>query len=69
MDEAHRRLAGILAADIVGYSAKMGADETDTLSRVRTLRTSVIEPLAATYGGRLFKTMGDGFLVEFPSAV
>jgi adenylate cyclase len=69
MDEAHRRLAGILAADIVGYSAKMGADDSDTLSRVRTLRTSVIEPLAATHGGRLFKTMGDGFLVEFPSAV
>ena len=69
MDEANRRLAGILAADIVGYSAKMGADEADTLARVRTLRTDVIEPMAATHGGRLFKTMGDGFLVEFPSAV
>ncbi len=69
MDEAHRRLAGILAADVVGYSAKIGANEADTLSRVRTLRTNVIEPLAATHGGRLFKTMGDGFLVEFPSAV
>jgi adenylate cyclase len=69
MDDAQRRLAGILAADIVGYSAKMGADDSDTLSRVRTLRTSVIEPMAATHGGRLFKVMGDGFLVEFPSAV
>ena len=69
MDEANRRLAGILAADVVGYSAKMGADDADTLARVRALRTDVIEPLAATHGGRLFKTMGDGFLVEFPSAV
>ena len=69
MDEVNRRLAGILAADVVGYSAKMGADDAKTLARVRTLRTDVIEPLAATHGGRLFKTMGDGFLVEFPSAV
>ena len=69
MDEFNRRLAGILAADVVGYSAKMGADDAKTLARVRTLRTEVIEPLAATHGGRLFKTMGDGFLVEFPSAV
>jgi adenylate cyclase len=58
-----------LAAHVVGYSAKMGADDADTLARVRTLRTAVIEPLAATHGGRLFKSMGDGFLVEFPSAV
>ena len=69
MEEVNRRLAGILAADVVGYSAKMGADDAKTLARVRTLRTEVIEPLAATHGGRLFKTMGDGFLVEFPSAV
>ena len=69
MDEVNRRLAGILAADVVGYSAKMGADDAKTLACVRTLRTDVIGPLAATHGGRLFKTMGDGFLVEFPSAV
>ena len=69
MDENDRRLAGILAADVTGYSAKMGADDADTIARVRTLRTDVIEPLAATHGGRLFKTMGDGFLVEFPSSV
>ena len=62
-------VAGILAADVVGYSAKMGADDAKTLARVRTLRTEVIEPQAATHGGRLFKAMGDGFLVEFPSAV
>jgi adenylate cyclase len=69
MEEVNRRLAGILAADVVGYSAKMGADDADTLARVRTLRTAVIEPLAAAHGGRLFKSMGDGFLVEFPSTV
>ena len=69
MDEVNRRLAGILKADVVGYSAKMAAADADTLTRVRTLRTDVIEPLAATHGGRLFKTMGDGFLVEFPSGV
>jgi adenylate cyclase len=69
MDEVNRRLAGIVAADVVGYSARMGADDADTLARVRTLRTNVIEPLANTHGGRLFKAMGDGFLVEFPSAV
>jgi adenylate cyclase len=69
MEEVNRRLAGILAADVVGYSAKMGADDARTLARVRTLRTDVIEPLAATHGGRLFKTMGGGFLMEFPSAV
>jgi adenylate cyclase len=69
MGEAQRRLAAILAADVVGYSAKVGADEPGTLTRVRTLRADVIEPLAATHGGRLFKTMGDGFLLEFASAV
>jgi adenylate cyclase len=69
MNEANRRLAGILAADVVGYSAKMGADDVNTLARVRTMRTEVIEPLTNTHGGRVFKTMGDGFLVEFPSAV
>jgi TolB-like protein len=69
MAEVNRRLAGILAADVVGYSAKMGADDAGTLDRVRALRTEIIEPLSATYGGRLFKTMGDGFLLEFASAV
>jgi predicted ATPase/class 3 adenylate cyclase/DNA-binding CsgD family transcriptional regulator len=66
---ANRRLAGILAADVVGYSAMVAKDEPATLARVRTLRTDVIEPLAATYGGRLFKTTGDGFLAAFASAV
>ena len=64
-----RRLAAILAADVVGYSAMVGADEPGTLARVRALRADVIEPLAATHEGRLFKTTGDGFFVEFASAV
>jgi adenylate cyclase len=69
MSEANRRLAGILAADVVGYSAMVGTDEPATLARVRTLRTDIIEPLAAEHGGRLFKTTGDGFLIAFASAV
>jgi adenylate cyclase len=69
MSEMNRRLAGILAADVAGYSAMVGADEPGTLARVRALRAGVIEPLAATHGGRVFKSMGDGFLLEFASAV
>jgi adenylate cyclase len=69
MDDANRRLAGILAADVVGYSAMIGKDEPATLARVRMLRTDLIEPLAAQHGGRLFKTTGDGFLAAFASAV
>jgi TolB-like protein len=69
MSEAKRRLAGILAADVVDYSAMVGADEPGTLARVRALRTDAIEPLAAEHEGRLFKTTGDGFLVEFASTV
>ena len=69
MSEEKRRLAGILAADVVGYSAMVAADEPATLARVRALRTEIIEPVAAAHNGRLFKTMGDGFLLEFASAV
>jgi adenylate cyclase len=69
LGEAYRRLAGILAADVVGYSAMVGTDEPATLARVRALRTDIIEPVAAVHGGRLFKTTGDGFLIAFASAV
>ena len=69
MSEGKRRLAAIVAADVVSYSAQIGTDEPATLARVRTLRTDLIEPLAATHGGRLFKMLGDGFLLEFVSAV
>ena len=69
MSEEKRRLAGILAVDVVGYSAMVGADEPGTLARVRTLRTDVIEAIVAEHEGRIFKTTGDGFFVEFASAV
>ena len=68
-DDANRRLAAILAADVVGYSVMIGTDEPTTLARVRSLRTDLVEPLAAEHGGRLFKTTGDGFLAAFASAV
>jgi adenylate cyclase len=69
MSGGKRRLAGILAADVVGYSAMIAADEPATLACVRTLRTEIVEPAVTTHDGRLFKTMGDGFLLEFASAV
>jgi adenylate cyclase len=69
MSEANRRLAGILAADVVGYSAMVGTDEPGTLARVRALRTDLIDPLSAAHSGRLFKTTGDGFFITFASAV
>jgi adenylate cyclase len=65
----NRRLAAILAADVAGYSRLMGQDEAGTLAAVRKLRVEVIEPCLSEHNGRLFKTMGDGFLAEFPSVV
>jgi adenylate cyclase len=64
-----RRLAAILAADVVGYSALMESDEAGTLARLQSLRADIIDPRIAEHGGRIVKTMGDGVLVEFPSAV
>ena len=64
-----RRLAAILAADVVGYSRLMGRDESSTLARLKAHRTGRLEPVLARYGGRLVKLTGDGALVEFPSAV
>lgn len=71
MDEndQERRLAAILAADVVGYSRLMGEDEAGTLVAVRKLRSELIEPQISEHKGRLFKAMGDGFLAEFPSVV
>ena len=66
---AQRRLAAVLAADVVGYSDLMSKDEEGTLSRLRDLRRQVIEPRIRTHHGRLVKTIGDGFLVEFASPV
>lgn len=64
-----RRLTCILAADLVDYSRLVSEDEVGTLSRFRSIRTDLIEPLIARYGGRVVKLMGDGFLVEFASVV
>jgi adenylate cyclase len=66
---ARRRLAAILAADVVGYSRLMEAAEVATLDRVKAHRAELIDPLLAAHGGRLIKLMGDGSLVEFPSVV
>ena len=64
-----RRLAAVLAADVVGYSDLMSKDEEGTLARLRDLRRQVIEPSIRSHHGRLVKTVGDGFLVEFSSPV
>jgi len=64
-----RRLAAILAADIVGYSRLMGADETGTLQRLKILRKELVQPEIISRGGRIVKLMGDGLLAEFPSVV
>lgn len=64
-----RRLAAILAADICGYSRLIGLDEEGTLARLRALRSRLLDPLIAAQRGRIVKTTGDGFLVEFASVV
>ena len=65
---ASRKLAAILAADVVGYSRMMGEDEAGTAEAVRERREAA-QPIIAAHSGRLFKTMGDGMLIEFPSVV
>ncbi len=67
--EIHRRLAAILAADVVGYSRLMGQDEAGTLVAFKSHLEEVIEPRIAEHEGRVVKLMGDGVLAEFPSAV
>ena len=64
---AERRLAAILATDVVGYSRMMGGDEEGTLAALKSLRKSLIDPKIAEYRGRVVKTTGDGALVEFAS--
>jgi adenylate cyclase len=65
----HRKLAAILVADVVGYSKLVGSDEAGTLGQLQALRREVIDPAISKHSGRLFKAVGDGFLVEFASAV
>ena len=64
-----RRLAAILADDVVGYSRLMEADETGTHARLKRLREVFLDPKVAEYAGRIVKTTGDGTLIEFASAV
>src|ERR1041384_1978362 len=68
MTEA-RKIAAILAADVVGYSRLTGADEGRTLARLRALRSDLIDPTIAVHNGRVIKRTGDGALVEFRSVV
>ncbi len=71
MSEAgvERRLTTILAADVVGYSRLMAADEAGTLTSLKALRRELIEPKTAEHHGRVVKLMGDGTLMEFGSVV
>ncbi|HEY0104635.1 MAG TPA: adenylate/guanylate cyclase domain-containing protein, partial [Rhizomicrobium sp.] len=64
-----RKLAAILSADVVGYSGQMGADEAGTLERLKTNRSRIFDPYVGIHGGRQFKLMGDGALVEFASVI
>ena len=64
-----RRLSAILAADVVGYSRLMGADEDGTLQALKGHRKAVVDPAIADHRGRIVKTTGDGILAEFASAV
>ena len=64
-----RKLAAILAADVVGYSRLVGADEDGTVARIRALRSELIDPAIASNRGRIVKTTGDGILIEFASVV
>ena len=64
-----RKLAAILAADVVGYSRLMGADEAGTLRALKNVRKDLVDPTIAAYGGRIVKTTGDGVLVDFASVV
>ena len=64
-----RRLAAILAADVVGYSRLMGADEEGTLAQLKAHRRALVDPKIAEHRGRIVKTTGDGMLVEFASVV
>jgi TolB-like protein len=64
-----RRLAAILAADVVGYSRLMGVDEEGTLAALKTHRKELIDPLITQHQGRIVKTTGDGLLIEFASIV
>jgi adenylate cyclase len=64
-----RRLSAIVAADVVGYSRLIGADEEGTIAALQALRADLIDPKLSEHNGRIVKLMGDGMLIEFPSIV
>src|SRR5215475_9695507 len=68
-ERVERRLAAILATDVVGYSRLMGEDEEGTLAALKTLQRELIDPRVKENCGRIVKTTGDGALVEFASVV
>src|SRR5215475_11945146 len=68
-ERAQRRLAAILAADVVGYSRLMEQDEDGTVAALADRRKAILKPLLAKYRGRIVRLMGDGTLAEFASAV
>ncbi|MBB4231713.1 adenylate/guanylate cyclase domain-containing protein [Rhizobium mongolense] len=68
-ERVQRRLAAIVVADVVGYSRLMEEDEVATLAVLKERRTKILQPIVRAHGGRIVKVMGDGVLLEFPSAV
>src|SRR5215471_2959869 len=68
-ERIQRRLAAILAADVVGYSRLMERDEAGTLALLKSRRAEILQPLVFKHQGRIVKLMGDGVLIEFSSAV
>src|SRR5437016_9233570 len=68
-ERVQRRLAAILAADVVGYSRMMGTDEAGTLAALKAWHEDIVQPLMSKHDGRVIKLMGDGVLAEFASAV
>ncbi|AZN96114.1 adenylate/guanylate cyclase domain-containing protein [Mesorhizobium sp. M9A.F.Ca.ET.002.03.1.2] len=68
-ERIQRRLAAVIAADVVGYSRLMETDEAGTLAALKSRRKQVLQPLVARHDGRIFKVTGDGVMVEFTSAV
>jgi adenylate cyclase len=68
-DDNERRMAAILAADVVGYSRVMGQDEAGTLARLKACRRELVDPEIVKWHGRIVKLIGDGALVEFSSVV
>ncbi len=67
MNAPTRKLAAILAADVVGYSRLLGEDQARTLDALRNLRGELFEPVVSRHKGTVVKRMGDGWIVEFPS--